>query len=127
MAVGTRKKTRDGQEELGTVVGRMFFARIYAGGVREPDDGDEGGDAEGEGDEIEAEGGENGAEAGEAVLVGNLELEHHDGDDDGDDSVGEGFEASWGGSVVGHEFCCRGVFRLWQKHTTAIVRARACS
>jgi len=82
---------------------------------------------EGEGDEIEAQGGENGAEAGDAVLVGDLELEHHDGDDDGDDSVGEGFETSWSGSVMGHEFCCRGVFRLWQKHTTAIVRAKAFS
>jgi hypothetical protein len=82
---------------------------------------------EGEGDEIEAEGGENGAETGEAVLVGNLEFEHHDGDDDGDDSVREGLEASWGGSVMGHGWLLPGVFRLWQKHTTAIVRARACS
>ncbi len=62
---------------------------------------------ESEGDEIEGQGGENGAEAGEAFLVGNLELEHHDGDDDGDDSVGEGFEAGWSGDVVGHEVCCR--------------------
>ena len=58
-----------------------------------------------EGDEIEAERGENGVEAGEAVLVGNLELKHHDGDDDGDDSVGEGFEASWRGDVTRHR--CR--------------------
>ena len=29
-------------------------------------------------------------------LAGDVELEHHDGDDDGDDSVGEGFEAVWG-------------------------------
>ena len=49
--------------------------------------------SEGKGDEIEAQGGENGAEAGEAVLMGDLQFEHHDGDDDGDDSVGEGFEA----------------------------------
>jgi hypothetical protein len=223
MAVGTRKKTRDGQEELGTVVGRMFFARFYAGGGSNPDDGDEGdeakrqarmlegerdrdeideegkvvfaldggvlgfqfarvaqaaadgqaqeekaeagqdhggdvdGDREGvhlffedvggeereqreaekeaevgvedtlvslfgavdevvmvdpvnanesKGDEIEAEGGENGAEAGETVLVGNLELEHHNGDDDGDDSVGECFEAGWGGDLAGHGCRC---------------------
>ena len=79
---------------------------------------------EGKGDEIEAERGENGAGAGEAVLVGNLELEHHDGDDDGDDSVGEGFEASWRGrrdeasmlAVLGPP---------WQKHTTAIAGVRA--
>ncbi len=55
-----------------------------------------------EGDEIEAERGENGAEAGDAVLMGNLQFEHHDGDDDGDDSVGEGFEASWRGDVMRH-------------------------
>jgi hypothetical protein len=36
--------------------------------------------------------------------VGDLELEHHDGDDDGDDSVGEGFETGWGGDVMGHGF-----------------------
>jgi hypothetical protein len=49
---------------------------------------------EGERDEIEAQCGENGAQTGEAVLVGDLELEHHDGDDDGDDSIGEGLEAA---------------------------------
>ncbi len=65
---------------------------------------------EGEGDEIEAQCGENGAKAGEAVLVGNFELEHHDGDDDGDDSVGEGFEAGWSGDVGGHGRRC--VLRL---------------
>ncbi len=40
--------------------------------------------------------------AGEAELVGDLELEHHDGDDDGDDAVGEGFEPGWGGVGFGH-------------------------
>jgi len=50
--------------------------------------------SEGKGDEIEAQSWENGAEAGDAVLMGNLQFEHHDGDDDGDDSVGEGFEAN---------------------------------
>jgi hypothetical protein len=59
---------------------------------------------EGKGDEVKAEGGENGANTGEAVLVGDLELKHHDGDDDGDDSVGEGFEAGWGRDVMGHGF-----------------------
>ena len=66
-----------------------------------------------EGDEIEAQRGENGAEARNAVLVGDLELEHHDGDDDGDDSVGEGFEAGWGEDVMGHVDLSPGrVFRL---------------
>jgi hypothetical protein len=78
--------------------------------------------SESKGDEIEAQRRENCAKAGEAVLVGNFELEHHDGDDDGDDSVGEGFEASWGGDVAGHGRWSG--FRLWQKHTTAIVRLR---
>lgn len=46
---------------------------------------------EGERNEVETECRENGAEAFEAVLMGNFEFEHHDGDDDSDDSVGEGF------------------------------------
>jgi hypothetical protein len=65
-----------------------------------------------EGNEIETQRGENGTKAGEAFLLGNFELEHHDGDDDGDDSVGEGFEAGWGGDVMGHDVCCRSVFVL---------------
>jgi hypothetical protein len=60
---------------------------------------------ESKGDQIEAERGENGAKAGEAILVGDLELQHHDGDDDRDNSVGEGFEAGWGGDGTGHEIC----------------------
>jgi hypothetical protein len=55
-----------------------------------------------EGDEIEAERGKNGAEASNTVLMGNLEFEHHDGDDDRDDSIGEGFETGWSGDVMGH-------------------------
>ena len=54
-------------------------------------------EGEGEGEGVDGEGREHGVEAGEAVLVWDLELEHHDGDDDGDDSVGEGFEAGWSG------------------------------
>jgi len=57
---------------------------------------------EGKGDEVQAKRGKDGAKSVEAILVGDLELEHHDGDDDGDDSVGEGFEPGWGGDVVGH-------------------------
>ncbi len=41
-------------------------------------------------------------EAGETVLFGDFELEHHDGDDDGEDSVGEGFEARGGKELFGH-------------------------
>ena len=37
---------------------------------------------------------------------GYLELEHHDGDDDGDDAVGEGFEAAWG-EGLGHDGLCK--------------------
>jgi hypothetical protein len=79
---------------------------------------------ESKGDEIEAKSGEDGAKTGEALLVGNLEFEHHDGDDDGDDSVGEGFEAGWGGDVLGHGFLLPVWVWSWQKHTTAIVWAR---
>jgi hypothetical protein len=61
--------------------------------------------SESKGDQIEAERGENGAKAGEAVLAGNLEFQHHDGDDDRDHSVGEGFEAGWGGDGMGHVIC----------------------
>src|SRR5258708_40011057 len=80
-----------------------------------------------EGDEIEAQCGENGTKAGEAVLVGNLELEHHDGDDDGDDSVGEGFEASWGGDVMGPGRLLPACGSSWQQHPSAIVAGRAGS
>ncbi len=53
---------------------------------------------EGEGEEIDEEDGEDRAEAGDAVCAGHLEFEHHDGDDDGDDAVGKGFETGgWGG------------------------------
>ena len=75
---------------------------------------------EGKGDEIEAQRGENGAEAGEAVLVGDLQLEHHDGDDDGDDSVGEGFEAGLESDRRGDPWLL-----VWQKHTTAIAAMRS--
>ncbi len=54
---------------------------------------------EDEGEQVDDEGGEDGDEAGEAGFVRDFELEHHDGDDDGDDAVGEGFQARWGGLV----------------------------
>jgi hypothetical protein len=46
--------------------------------------------------------------------VGDLELEDHDGDEDGDDAVAEGFEAGFSHGV-GVSFCVRGR-----------ARARAC-
>ena len=49
---------------------------------------------EGKGQQVDGKGRDDGEQAGEAVLAGDFELEHHDGDDDGDDSVGEGFEAA---------------------------------
>jgi len=60
--------------------------------------------SEGVGERIDGERGSDGAEAGESILVRDLELEHHDGDDDRDDAIGEGFEAGWGW-LVGHK--CR--------------------
>src|ERR1700719_651700 len=57
---------------------------------------------EGERDQINDEGGQDGVEAGDAFLVRDFELEHHDGDDDGDYAVGEGFEAGCGGRLLGH-------------------------
>ncbi len=65
---------------------------------------------EGEGEEIDKEGGKDGAQASEAVSVGDFELEHHDGDDDGDDAVGEGFETRGGGGgghVGAGDLVCR--------------------
>jgi hypothetical protein len=55
--------------------------------------------------------GEEWGEGDKAVEVRNffardVELEHHDGDDDGDDSVGEGFEAAWG-EGLGHDGLCK--------------------
>ena len=49
-----------------------------------------------EGEQVEEDGGEDGAQASHAILRRHLELEHHDGDDDGDDAVGEGLETGWG-------------------------------
>jgi hypothetical protein len=58
--------------------------------------------SEGEGDRVDTEGGEYGVKTGDAILMRNLELQHHDGDDDSDDAVREGFEAGRAGDVVGH-------------------------
>ena len=58
---------------------------------------------EGEGEEVDEEDGGDFEEASRPVLFGDLELEDHDGDDDGEDSVGEGFEARGGKELFGHE------------------------
>jgi len=52
-----------------------------------PVDGDED-EAEDVGEEL----GDERAEVGELDAVGRPELQHHDGDDDGDDAVAEGLE-----------------------------------
>ena len=59
-----------------------------------------------EAEEIDEEQRQDGVQAGDVgdVFGGDLELQHHDGDDDGDDSVGEGFEAAWG-QGLGHGLC----------------------
>src|SRR5665213_4564166 len=68
----------------------------------EPVDADEG-----EGESVNAEGRQDFAEAGEAVGVRDFEFEHHDGDDDGDNPVGEGFETRRGESVGHGCLVCR--------------------
>ncbi len=56
----------------------------------------------GEGEDVDKEDGENGTEAGGTVCRRNLQLEHHDGDDDGEDAIGEGLETGRGeGSLMG--------------------------
>jgi hypothetical protein len=51
---------------------------------------------------IDAEDRQDGPESGEAVLVRDFKFEHHDGDDDSDHSVGEGFEPGWGTDEIRH-------------------------
>ena len=59
----------------------------------------------GEGEQVDEQNGDDGAEAGDAVFVRDFQFEHHDGNDDGDDSVGEGFEAGGRGWLLGHLGC----------------------
>ena len=73
---------------------------------------------EGKGDEIQAQRGQNSPETGESVLMRHLQLEHHDGDDYRDDSVGEGFEASWSEDMVTHGCSSgRSIQRDWPMRT----------
>lgn len=64
-----------------------------------------------EGEGVEEEGRKDGAEAGWSVEEWDLELEDHDGDNDGDDAVGEGLEASGAEALRAHgdtvPLCCR--------------------
>jgi len=46
-----------------------------------------------EAEEVAEEDGKQAGEGGEVGSAGDLEFEHHDGDDDGEDTVTEGFEA----------------------------------
>ena len=83
---GEQRETEE-EEEIGVEDGLVgFFGAVDEVVVVYPVDG-----GEGERESVDGEGGEDGAKAGEAGLVGDFELKHHDGDDDGDDSVGEGF------------------------------------
>ena len=106
---GEERQQREAEEEAEIGI-EDEFVRLF-GAVDEVVVVDPVNAGEGKGDEIEAKCRENRAEAVEAVLMGHFELKHHDGDDDGDDSVGEGFEAGWGGDVMGHGNeglnCCR--------------------
>ena len=86
------------EEEIGVEDGLVsLFGAVDEVVVVDPVDG-----GEGEGQSVDGEGGEDGTEPGQTGLVWGFELEHHDGDDDGDDSVGEGFEAGWGAGEVRH-------------------------
>ena len=72
---------------------------------------------EGERDQVDGERRQDGQEAGGAIGVRHLEVEHHDGDDDRDDAVGESFKAGWGGLGVhggGRRLqrCSRGADRI---------------
>ena len=120
--IGSEERQKGETEEKGQICVKDELVDLF-GAVDELVVVDPVNAGEGEGDEIEAEGGENGAQAFEPVLVGNFEFEHHDGDDDGDDSVGEGLKAGWFEEVVGHGG--RDVLvqagLLWLKDTTAIV------
>ena len=55
---------------------------------------------EDEGQKVYGESGQNAEEAGGAISFGNVKLQHHDGDDDGDDTVGKRFKTA--GSGGGH-------------------------
>ncbi len=55
-----------------------------------------------EAEQIDEEDGRDCKKTGKAVLVGDLELKDHDGDDDGENSVGEGFEACCREEFFGH-------------------------
>jgi hypothetical protein len=106
---GEERQEREAEEEEEIGVENEFvgfFGAVDEVVVIDPVDADEG-----KGDGIDGQGGDYGEDTGEIDLeaggafgVRDLELEHHDGDDDGDDAVGEGFEAGWGGDRMGHEF-----------------------
>ena len=70
-------------------VNQMMMIRPHDGGYEEAE-----GVAEEDGGYFE--------EGGERGLGGGAELEDHDGDDDGDDSVAEGLKAAGGHLAVGH-------------------------
>jgi hypothetical protein len=97
---GEKRQQREAEEEAEVGVQNEFVGLLGAVDqvvVIDPVDA-----REGEGDQVEAKRGNDGAKTGDSILMRDFEFEHHDGDDDGDDSVGEGFETSWGGDMVSH-------------------------
>jgi hypothetical protein len=90
---GEERKQREAEEpdEVGPEdVGRGFAKAMDQQMVVDPVDADEG-----EGERVDGDAGSDGDESRKAVCEGDFEVEHHDGDNDGDDSVGEGFETGW--------------------------------
>jgi hypothetical protein len=77
---------------------------------------------EGEGERVDDQRGPDGREAGETVLQRDFQFEHHDGDDDGDDAVGERFEAGRAGVGLCHSFEMTGTrYPTWasgKQHTS---------
>src|SRR5580704_11043785 len=62
---------------------------------------------ESKGDGVERDGREHGVKPRNAVLMWDLELQHHDSDDDGNDAIREGFKTGRTRDMVGHRegFC----------------------
>jgi hypothetical protein len=100
---GEKRQQREAKEEAEVGVQNEFVGLL--GAVDQVVVIDPVNAGEGKGDQVEAKRGKDGAKTGESVLMRDFEFEHHDGDDDGDDSVGEGFETSWGGDVMSHGVC----------------------
>src|SRR6185437_8582345 len=62
---------------------------------------------EAEGDQIDNQRGQYSAKSGKTLLVRNFKLEHHDGDDHSDHSIGESFQAGCRGELIVHSCLTR--------------------